>query len=65
MEKVLILIGFVALYGVSFYFANKLMKYIRKTETKKVADEMVETGEITREQADAIIWLLNYKPRKK
>jgi len=42
-----------------------LNSYLEKKETIKAIYELVEEGELTDEQGDAVIWLLyDYKPNK-
>lgn len=59
METVLIIIGLLVIYGVGIYFISKWMRYRRHKDMIRVTNEMVESGEITREDGDAIIWLIN------
>jgi NADH:ubiquinone oxidoreductase subunit 3 (subunit A) len=66
MEKYFIAIGgVIVFYATMFYFTNKLLTRLRKKSMERVANKMVESGEITREQADAIIWIINYSSKKK
>lgn len=59
MDKVLIISGVLILYGVGIYFIFKWMRNRRQKDMIRVTNEMVESGELTREQGDAIIWLIN------
>ncbi len=65
MEKILIIIGALVAYGLFIFFLFKWMKSQRIKDMIRIANEMVETGDITRKEGDAIIWLINKASGKK
>jgi hypothetical protein len=65
IKLILIALTILTVYGGSIYFLLRWTRKSRLRNMKKVADEMVESGEITRSEADAIIWLVNYSSKKK
>lgn len=65
MENVLIVIVVLAIYALVIYFTLKWFKIQRRKDMIRVVNEMVDDGDLTREQGDAIIWGINYASRKK
>jgi hypothetical protein len=65
IKVILIALVILTVYGGTIYFLLKGLRKSRLRNMEKVANEMVESGEITRSEADAIIWLVNYSLRKK
>ena len=64
-ELIIFAVSMVVGYGIIFYFIDKLLTRIRKKSMERVANEMVKSGEITREEADAVIFIINYASKKK
>ena len=64
MKTALIILGIVSIYALSIYLTLKLLKYLRLRDIKKAIDEMVESGEMSKESGDALKWFIDYKPGK-
>jgi len=65
IKVILIALVILIVYGGAIYFLLRWTRRSRLRNMEKVANEMVESGEITRSEADAVIWLVNYQLRKK
>lgn len=63
--RILFILSYLIIVVIMSFAMLKIDNHIRKKETIKLLNEMVQRGELTKEQGKAFEWVLfEYKPKK-